>query len=479
MGPVTDMPIQIGPCRVTREIGRGGMGVVYLARDTKLDRDVAIKALPDELVSDADCLTRFEREAKTLAALNHPNIASIHGLEEVDGRQYLILEYVEGDTLDECLRNGPLTMPDALEIGRQIAEAVEAAHARDIVHRDLKPANVKVRRAADAWEVKVLDFGLAKACPDAVATASEIAESPTVVRSPTIPGMIIGTAGYLSPEQARGRLVDRRSDVFAFGCILYELLVGTAVFGGETVSDCVGAALHKEPDFSTLPSNTPATVRLLMRRCLTKERRQRLQAIGDARIALEEAVRGETWLDAPPAPPSVRNAVIPWIVCGVLSVVLTGILLIDRGDQSPSETSSMTLSVITCPRDTSINWRGTKDTWSKIGFSQLVAVSRDGRRIVYTRQSGGETSLYLKTETDYAPRAMPGTEGARGAFFSPDGNWIGFMVESKVWKVRLPDGAPQLVCPVNSAAFDATWLDDETIVFSTGPWPASDSGEGR
>ena len=253
------MPSRIGPYEITREIGRGGMGVVYLAHDTKLDRDVAIKCLPDELADDADRLARFEREAKLLASLNHPHIATIHGLEEADGKQYLILEYVEGETLAERLDRGAIPVTEALAIAKQIAEAIEAAHEKSVIHRDLKPANIKF---TSDEQVKVLDFGLAKSVETKSLTDTEIANSPTIVApgSPTMPGVVLGTAGYLSPEQARGRPVDKRTDIFAFGCVLFEMLTGKILFPGETVSDSLASTLKVEPVWAELPADLPPTI---------------------------------------------------------------------------------------------------------------------------------------------------------------------------------------------------------------------------
>ena len=282
---------RIGPYELIREIGRGGMGVVYLARDTRLDRNVAIKALPETLARDADRLARFEREAKLLAALNHAHIATIYGLEEAEGNQYLILEYVEGETLAERLERGAIPVDETLSIAKQIAEAVESAHDQGIIHRDLKPANIK---CSEDGEVKVLDFGLAKAIETQAMTATEIADSPTVAgRSPTLAGTVLGTAGYLSPEQARGRSVDKRTDIFSFGCLLHEMLTGRMTFAGETAADSIGAVLHREPDWSRLPRDLPPTVHLLLRRCLAKDRKRRLQDIGDARVEIEDAVSND------------------------------------------------------------------------------------------------------------------------------------------------------------------------------------------
>ena len=460
---------------ITREIGRGGMGVVYLARDTKLDRDVAIKCLPPEVTDDKERLARFEREAKLLASLNHPHIATIFGIEEAGGNQYIILEYIEGETLAERLQRGAIPIAEALPIAKQIAEAIEAAHEKGVIHRDLKPANIKF--TADG-KVKVLDFGLAKAIEDHSQTGSEIANSPTIVKhSPTIPGVVLGTAGYLSPEQARGRPVDTRTDIFAFGCILYEMLTGEIAFGGETVADSIGATLHKDVNFDRLPPDTPPIVRHMLKRCLERDRKKRLRDIGDARVELEDPTSIEGLPESATLPPNMANRVVaalPWIFCGVLAIALLVILTGRYGESVPPGVIRAERYELTFPKNTSINWRGTKNTWSNVGFSQLLAISRDGRRIIQTVQEGRRTSLYLKEEGEFTPREVPGTEGARGAFFSPDGQWVGFAAEvlalsaaTSIWKVRLPGGVPQPICTINSAAFDATWLDDNTIVFST------------
>ena len=286
---MSGVPEQIGPYKLDREIGRGGMGIVYLGHDTKLDRDVAIKVLPADVTGDPDRLARFEREARLLASLSHAHIAGVHGLEVLDGTRYLILEYVDGGTLDQLMDRGPLPLDETLSIARQIAEAVEAAHDKGIIHRDLKPANVKI---TPEGEVKVLDFGLAKALHDQPSTASGFADSPTYApeTSPTMPGVILGTAGYMSPEQARGRPVDKRSDIWSFGCMLYEMLSGAKVFPGETVTDSLGATLHKDPEWGLLPAETPPVLQLLLRRCLQKDRNKRLHDIGDARVEIEEII---------------------------------------------------------------------------------------------------------------------------------------------------------------------------------------------
>ena len=280
-----------GNFRITERIGAGGMGEVYRATDTRLKRDVAIKVLPAEVAQDPERLARFQREAELLASLSHANIASIHGLEEVEGKPLLVLELVEGQDLSERLKQGAIPAEEALEIARQIAEALEEAHERGIVHRDLKPANIKL---TPEGKVKVLDFGLAKAWGlDPISGGSgDLSRSPTMAYSGTHAGVILGTAAYMSPEQARGKVVDRRADIWAFGVVLYEMLVGGTLFGGETATDVIASVVKEQPDWAKLPEDTPRVLRSLLRRCLVKDPRQRLRDIGDARLEIELAVSG-------------------------------------------------------------------------------------------------------------------------------------------------------------------------------------------
>ena len=281
---------QLGAYKIVGPLGAGGMGEVYRATDTKLDREVAVKVLPDVMAHDPERVARFEREAKLLASLSHPQIAAIYGFEQADEKRFLVLELVEGPTLEDRLANGPLMVEEALDVARQIADALEGAHQKGIIHRDLKPANVKI---TPEGQVKVLDFGLAKALaeedPD-----SDPGTSPTITRQFTEPGVILGTAAYMSPEQARGRTVDKRTDIWSFGVVLYECLTGNSIFRGETVTDSVGAILHKQPDWEKLPANTPPTIQLLLRRCLAKDRERRLRDIGDVKIELEAAIADPT-----------------------------------------------------------------------------------------------------------------------------------------------------------------------------------------
>src|SRR5437867_2161474 len=301
----TGAPARVGPYRIEREIARGGMGIVYLARDTRLDRAVAIKALPDDVAADPDRLARFEREAKVLASLNHPNVAGIYGVEESEGRRYLALEHVEGETLAARLVRGPLPLAEAQEICLQVAAGVEAAHENGVIHRDLKPGNVMI---TPGDHVKVLDFGLAKGkvaeesgiVPPPLLADSPTLSSPTLSHSPTfhspatLPGVILGTAAYLSPEQARGKAVDRRTDIWSFGCVLYECLTGKRAFEGETVSDTIAKILVQDLDWSKLPKSTTPRIRELLKRCLEKDPKRRLRDIGEARLALEAVRAGET-----------------------------------------------------------------------------------------------------------------------------------------------------------------------------------------
>ena len=322
---------RLGVYDITAQIGEGGMGHVYRATDTRLKRQVALKVLPDSFANDPDRLDRFQREAQVLASLNHPNIAHIHGLEDSGGVRALVMELVEGEDLAERLARGPIPIDEALPLAKQIAEALEAAHEQGIIHRDLKPANIKVR---EDGTVKVLDFGLAKAMdPDPSSSpAPALANSPTIT-SPaamTAAGIILGTAAYMSPEQARGKVVDKRTDLWAFGCLLYEMLTGLRPFGGDDVTDTIAAVVRADPDWSRLPADTPAAIRRLLRRCLEKERGRRLADAADARLELDEALHptaGDASAD-PVGQPASRAArtgwqrALPWVSTGVLAAVL-------------------------------------------------------------------------------------------------------------------------------------------------------------
>jgi serine/threonine-protein kinase len=469
---------QLAHFRLVEKIGEGGMGVVWKATDTTLDREVAIKVLPDTLAGETERLARFEREAKLLASLNHPRIASLYGLHATDGERFLSMELIEGKDLADLLTSGPLAIERALRIALQIAEGLEVAHARGIVHRDLKPGNVKLTADGD---VKILDFGLAKALQGPAPNQDvDLSRSPTVTVATQI-GVILGTAAYMSPEQSRGHETDRRTDVWALGCILFELLTGRGAFHARTVSDCIARVLEREPDWEALPAETPAGVRRLLRRCLEKDPRRRLHDVADARIELEDLVGGEG-SDATPAGPRVSPRATPGL--GVAAGLVVGVLLTAwwlwegsvPGPRGNDGGGSLKRFSVALPEEIpAIPKPGT----------MAVAVSPDGRRIVYvglepgssgaraiTRDgspsgTSGRTVLYLRDIDDYELRPIEGTAGAPASpFFSPDGEWIGFIDthEARLKKIRVEGGVPVTLCDAPNRA--GHWGADGRIYFS-------------
>ena len=406
-------PAMIGPYEIVREIGRGGMGVVYLARDPRLDRQVAVKTLPAELADDGDRLSRFEREAKLLASLNHPNVASIYGVERDGGRTYLVLEYVEGETLEERLARGPANVDESLRIAGQLTEAIEAAHEKGVIHRDLKPANIKFASQLDEPDrIKVLDFGLAKALEKEGSGPVAAPGSPTAdTRScSTLPGAVVGTPGYLSPEQARGYPVDTRTDIFSFGCVLYEMLAGRRAFAGPTVSDAIASLLEGEPDWEALPSDVCPAVRRVLHRCLAKDRRQRLQAIGDVRLELED-VTSSTGVEHASSPSPARSGslvrAVPWLLVAALAVVVVSLLVRgkDRATPTPAVTERMEVAL---PPDARIGWSASTPTsLSSVGYSRQIAMSRDGTRLACVAENGEDTLLYPEGSGDLGAHARP------------------------------------------------------------------------
>ena len=446
---------KISHFKVIEKIGQGGMGVVYRAQDTNLSRDVAIKVLPEQFTKDPQRLARFEREAKLLASLNHPNIAAIHSFEHSDDIHFLVLELVEGETLAERVAKGPVPVEEALEVCLQIAEGVEAAHEKGVIHRDLKPANVKV---TPEGKVKILDFGLAKAFEDEI-PAADISQSPTLTEEMTRAGVILGTAAYMSPEQARGKPVDKRADVFAFGCVLYELLTAKRAFGGETVTDTLAKVLEGEPDWNLLPGTVPSSVRFLMSRCLHKDPGRRLQHIDGARILIEEALTGAVnaspmGLASAPQPARWRVA-LPWSLAGLMAV--TAFFLWSPWQTTPSEPPTLTRFTINLP------WRSVTR-----GIGTTMALSPDGRHFVYVGRRGASRAEIYHRAMDQ-PEAAPigGTEGAGNLFFSPDSQWVGFFADGKLKKVSLTGGAPQTICDVRGIR-GASWGPDGNIVFGGG-----------
>ncbi|HTO87761.1 MAG TPA: protein kinase [Thermoanaerobaculia bacterium] len=405
---------KLGPYEILAPLGAGGMGEVYRARDSKLGREVAVKTLPEEFTRDAERLARFEREAKVLAALNHANIGAIYGLEESSGTRFLVLELVSGETLSEKLASGPLPTDEALALSRQIAEALEAAHEKAIIHRDLKPANIKV---TPAGKVKVLDFGLAKAFGGEAARSGDLSHSPTVTSGGTQKGVILGTAAYMSPEQARGKAVDRRTDIWSFGCVMYEALSGRKAFEGETVSDVMASVLTREPDWAALPESVPAKIRDLLRRCLRKDPEKRLHDVADARIEIEEAAT-EPATGPAPAPgmgPSRRTARASGLIAIALvsaAIATISTWLLTRAAVAPAPQQIARLVRITPPTARS-EW----PSWSPDGNFLAYASNRSGNYEIYVRR--GEGGQDVKVTNDPGQDIQPA--------FSPDGNSIAFV----------------------------------------------------
>jgi len=442
--------------RLVEQIGQGGMGVVWLADDTRLGRQVALKMLPEELAADPDRLARFDREARVLASLNHPNIGAIHGLEEDKDIRFLVLELVPGDTLAERLSSGPMKLEECLGVARQIAEALQAAHGAGILHRDLKPANIKI---TPDGKVKVLDFGLAKELTSPAAS-SDLSLSPTITAASTQAGVIMGTAAYMSPEQARGQDVDQRTDVWAFGCLLFEMLTGRLAFGGPTVSDSLAAILEREPPVSELPQGTPTSVRRLVRRCLSKELDRRLCAIGDARIEIQEALEGTLDPEGTPGPETgthrpfrVREILLG--LAALIGLTLAAGLWILQPGQTRGPTTSRWVIPLAPGLQVAIG-----------GRSNPLAVSPQGTRIVYAADLRGNPQLYLRDLDSLETRILPGTEGARNPFFSPDGEWVGFFSGSRLMKVSLQGGLPQTLCETPLDDLGGSWSAAGFIVFA-------------
>jgi Tol biopolymer transport system component len=460
----------LGHYRIVEKLGAGGMGVVYRAEDKTLDRQVAIKVLPDAFTGDPERLARFEREAKLLASLNHPNIAAIYGLEEAEGKRFLVLELVEGQTLAERLHKGPLPLDDTLETCRQIVEGMEAAHEKGVVHRDLKPANIKI---TPEGKVKILDFGLAKAYQKE-GSVPDLSKSPTLTDEITRPGVILGTAAYMSPEQAKGKTVDKRADIWAFGCVLFECLAGEGAFQGETITEIVAAILKSEPDWSQLPKDTPVLVRSLLRRCLQKDPSLRLRDVGDARIEIEESLGQPTEVVS-----GSRRFFLGWLAAGAAVILLAG-LLIDitvRKATQPAPSFPVVRAVIKLePGQWLDGMRGRFEHPSR----SAVAMSKDGRFIVYSavKENPGpqdKPHLYLRRTDQWEAKPIAGTEGGMNPFLSPDDRWVGFWAgelwAGKLMKVAIDGGVPVPLCDAQ-LLFGASWASDNSIIFTH----ATDSG---
>ncbi|HSM13021.1 MAG TPA: protein kinase [Thermoanaerobaculia bacterium] len=449
---------ELGSYRITARLGKGGMGEVYRATDSRLGREVAIKVLPDSFASDPERLARFEREARVLASLNHPNIASIYGLEQAGETRALVLELVEGPTLAERMAEGRLPLEEALEIARQIAEALEDAHEKGIVHRDLKPANVKL---APGGKVKVLDFGLAKALDPMTASgssSSELAHSPTLTIGASVQGVILGTAAYMSPEQARGASADRRADVWAFGVVLFEMLSGRTLFVGPTVSDTLASVLKVEPDPAKLPAELPGKLRHLLERCLRKDRHQRLHAIADARIVLEEVLRGE--LDEPAAGVNAAVVATPpvplWrrgvaVGAAALAGALVAVGLVHLLAEPPAPAPLVRFE-IPVPEGLPV-----------VGAPML---SPDGRHLAFAAtDEAGTRQVWIRSLDSLEAHPLPGSEGITyRPFWSPDSRFIAFIGDGRLKKVALSGGPAQVICDALTGA-DGSWSESGQIAF--------------
>ncbi|MGA9885002.1 MAG: protein kinase [Candidatus Acidiferrales bacterium] len=447
---------KIGAYEILAAIGAGGMGEVYRARDAKLGRDVALKVLPEAFARDSERMARFQREAKLLASLNHPNIAAIYGFEDSGLTHALVMELVEGPTLADRIASAPIPIDEALRIARQICEALEYAHERGIVHRDLKPANIKISRDDS---VKILDFGLAKAI-EGDASSLNMSNSPTLTRMATMQGVLLGTAAYMSPEQAKGRPVDRRADIWAFGCVLYEMLTGKMAFTGETVTDTLAAVIRAEPDWSQLPAATPARVRVLLQRCLQKDAKQRLQAIGDARISLEDALSGAPEPTsagaAPVAAPPWRRA-LPWAVAACLAVALAALGWAYAHNVSAPAPAELTRFEIPVPRKVTL------------ASDDAFALSPDGRQLAFfSTGADGVQRIWVRPLDSLQARSLPGSESTAAApwlFWSPDSRRIAFSTAGKLKTIDVSSGTTETLCDTPALVFGGSWNRAGVIIF--------------
>ena len=462
---------RLGHYDVTALIGEGGMGQVYQATDTKLNRQVALKILPEAFATDPDRLARFQREAQVLASLNHPNIAQIHGIEEQNDTRALVLELVEGPTLADRIAQGPIPVDEALPIAKQIAEALEAAHEAGVIHRDLKPANIKVR---EDGTVKVLDFGLAKALD--TTPQGDPSQSPTLTAAATQMGVIMGTAAYMSPEQAIGAPTDRSADVWAAGLVLFEMLTGERVFTGDTVSHVLASVLKVDPDWEQLPPETPRGLRRLLRRCLDKNAKQRLRDIRELRIRLEHAAAGssgEVEDSGRVNPPMSRNVAVPWLIAAVATIAT--VVVSWNAGQAPRSDQ------LFAPRANVSLAAGHHVQTTR--FTVPFAISPNGRWLVYVAEDRvGRSQLCLRDLGELETVAIPGTEGAEAPFFSPDSQWIGFLSGRVLMRASVAGGAPFKICDA-PAANNASWSVNDEIVFDVGQnrlfIVAADGGEPR
>jgi Tol biopolymer transport system component len=450
-----DPGTRLGPYEITAPLGSGGMGEVYRARDARLARDVAIKALPEAFARDPERLARFEREAKLLASLNHANVGAIYGLEEADGQRFLVLELVEGETLASRLARGTPPVDESLDVCRQIAAALESAHESGVVHRDLKPGNVVLTPAGG---VKVLDFGLAKAGPQAAASDPGLSTSPTMTYAATSAGVVLGTAAYMSPEQARGKPVDKRTDIWSFGCVLYESLTGRQCFSGETVSDMIASILQSEPAWNALPARTPQRVRDLLRRCLEKDARRRLRDIGDARLELEDVLAtrtsGTSVAAAGPDLVQRRGGSRPVAIAIVAAVagLIAGGVAVRLMSHAPARAP--------------VRFEIADAEGMDFGTDgQQSALSPDGRMLAFVAGDSTRARLWVRSLETLAARPLDGTDGASLPFWSPDSRNIGFFTNAKLKRIPASGGAADELCDVKRAR-GGTWNREGVIVFA-------------
>jgi Tol biopolymer transport system component len=465
---------RLGPYEIVAKLGEGGMGEVYRARDTRLNRVVAVKAMHESFAEHPERVARFEREAQLLASMNHPNIAAIHGVEESQGATFLILEFVDGHSLSELLKAGAMPVPEAMALARQLGDALAAAHERGIIHRDLKPANVMVTAEG---KVKVLDFGLGKSLDGEGSSGSGSstppANTPTMTMAATQAGIMMGTAGYMSPEQAKGRPTDRRSDVWAFGCVFYEMLTGHRAFEGEDIAEIIAAIVRGEPDWTRLPATLPPAVRVMLQRCLIKDRAERLSDMSVVRFLMSDTASSLSGVSVPvenPAPAKARRRVVPLVVAtAALAVIATfGVTrwLLPGG----AATSGGVMHVgIGLPEGV------------ELGSTNLLplAISHDGARVAFVGLRDGKTQIYVRALSEPEPKALDGTEGGDGPFFSPDGQWIAFFAGSKLRKIAVSGAALQPLADAPSHR-GGDWGDDGYIYFAPtnigGIWRVQEGG---
>ncbi len=445
---------------ITSQLGKGGMGEVYQAKDLKLGRDVAIKVLPKEFAQDPDRVARFQREAKLLASLNHPNIAAIYGLEESGGTNFLVLELVEGETLADQIKRGPIPVEESLKLALQIAEALEAAHEKGVIHRDLKPANIKV---TPEGKVKVLDFGLAKAFGGEQAE-TVLSNSPTLSVAATQQGVILGTAAYMSPEQAKGKTVDKRADIWAFGAVLFEMLTGKPAFPGDEISEILASVIKGDINLDLLPPNLHPRVREVLTRCLQKEQKKRYRDIGEAEYEIQLVLQDPGGVFVQPAgavePRLMLRRIIPWVLAAIVfSTIATGVAVWHLKPSPPPPPKRVVRFDYELPEGLQFN----RDPDGAVQY--WFAVSPDGNQFVYSTTQG----LYLRSMNTQGARHIAGTDqDSIHPFFSPDGRWLGYLyrTQKKLMKVAVSGGAPEVLCDAGGLYTTPRWDSEDTILYS-------------